>query len=155
MAVFLNPELATSGLIYQIIKQKKIEHGKDFTLEHVNRIPITPQIVANYVSWLTYSDCGPIISGFNENKLLSVFENNARVLKKMTGGQYIISFDPAISDLNPNAEDFMCRVFELLITEFQPKMNYQRKFIDFIVDEFEPVREKTKNKLRTQTIRIS
>lgn len=146
MFISLNPELATTGLIYRIIKQKKFEHGKEFSWKHVNGLAITPETVTWYRGWLTHADCGAVLPDFNNSRLLTVFEKNTKVLKKLAGDQYIINIDPDASELNHEDEDFMDNLMKYLITQFQPNMNYSSKFINFIVNDFEPKKEKTKVK---------
>lgn len=132
MAVFLNVELALTGLIYEIIKQKRIELGEEFYWDRVNGMLINSELVSSYLAWLTYSDCGPIISGFDKAKILYICQKSVGVLKKIDEDVYAININPNINSLNPNNENFESNLIEFLVEQFQPKMNYSRKFFNFM-----------------------
>lgn len=125
--MFLNVEIAITGMLYRIIVIEKRRLGRDFSWENFSLIRINKETVYKYVDWLTQSDCGIIYPIFKDFEIMSLFKNHPNIFKEV-GDCYGICLD----FLDHEENDFIANTRDFLIQEFHPNLNFSSKFLDFM-----------------------
>lgn len=136
MCILLNRELATTSFILSLIQGINRLNKNDITKEYrLEDIQITPKTVMNYADLLHCSECGPIITNFNEESLIDLFNSQpALFLKKpATDKVYTLHLDAYINELPDQlAHNYISSVSHLFVRILLPYMNYPRSFLRYL-----------------------
>lgn len=125
MCVLLEQELAAVGVINAIAMSEMIG-------EEIEDIRITSYDVMNYSNYLSRADCGPIIRRFDEYDIKLLFDSKD-FIKRDVDDSFVIVIEDLRKGICINDNKFGIEEFlRALMNEFDPNLNYPRKFLRFM-----------------------